>query len=353
MDSLGLEFVEQSTEKIDIMERPIRTFINFILRGYTMKFYKQFFARSPAIVEEHMISTARGQIFCKKIYRKSCEDKIPLILLHGGPAVPHDYLLPIAESINDHPVIFYDQIGCGASEKPTLEDKDWAMACFVDELASVRDFFKIKQFHLYGHSWGAAISISYVLAQNSDSHVKSLVLASPLISVPKWAEDGVKLLDGLSVESRTAFLELEAKKIFSGPEYAKPSEEYVKTFLCRTQPWPSCFIEAIQKSSTESRYKLWGDQGPRYPNGLHKDLDLSSRLHELNLPVLITVGRYDSARPETLMEYQKLLPNSRIEILESASHMPHLEEPSHYIQILHTFIHQHDKEHSSTLRSKL
>ena len=42
--------------------------------------------------------------------------KPPLLVLHGGPGVPHDYLLPLgALARAGRSVVFYDQLGCGGS----------------------------------------------------------------------------------------------------------------------------------------------------------------------------------------------------------------------------------------------
>jgi hypothetical protein len=36
---------------------------------------------------------------------------VPLLCLHGGPGMPHDYLEPLADLTAGRPVIFYDQLG--------------------------------------------------------------------------------------------------------------------------------------------------------------------------------------------------------------------------------------------------
>ena len=41
----------------------------------------------------------------------------PLLVLHDGPGVPHDYLTPLAALADTRPVVFYDQLGCGNSDK--------------------------------------------------------------------------------------------------------------------------------------------------------------------------------------------------------------------------------------------
>ncbi len=46
-------------------------------------------------------------------------EKIPLLTLHGGPGVGHDYIKNLAELASDtRRVILYDQLGCGRSDQP-------------------------------------------------------------------------------------------------------------------------------------------------------------------------------------------------------------------------------------------
>src|SRR5919108_2570883 len=45
--------------------------------------------------------------------------KPPLLVLHGGPGFPHDYLEDLAGLADrGRPVVFYDQLGCGRSDHP-------------------------------------------------------------------------------------------------------------------------------------------------------------------------------------------------------------------------------------------
>ena len=43
-------------------------------------------------------------------------DRPPLIVLHGGPGYPHNYLTPLAGTSDDRQIVFYDQLGCGKSK---------------------------------------------------------------------------------------------------------------------------------------------------------------------------------------------------------------------------------------------
>ena len=44
--------------------------------------------------------------------------RTPLLVLHGGPGIPHDYLANLALLGDERPVVFYDQLGCGKSDRP-------------------------------------------------------------------------------------------------------------------------------------------------------------------------------------------------------------------------------------------
>jgi L-proline amide hydrolase len=48
--------------------------------------------------------------------------KLPLLVLHGGPGLPHNYLQDLAILADTgRPVVFYDQLGCGKSDHPANE----------------------------------------------------------------------------------------------------------------------------------------------------------------------------------------------------------------------------------------
>ena len=103
--------------------------------------------------------------------------KVPLVILHGGPAIPHQYMSPhenlySKDYLDGTPLVFYDQIGCGHSSHPHDVDesidpaKFYTVDLFMDELDAVLKHFKLdqegSQFDLLGHSWGgmlAAVSI--------------------------------------------------------------------------------------------------------------------------------------------------------------------------------------------------
>jgi proline-specific peptidase len=74
---------------------------------------------------------------------------LPLLLLHGGPGAGHDYLEPLEVLGSERPVIFYDQLGCGKSDKPNRVGL-WTIERFADEVQEVRDQLGLDRCHALG-----------------------------------------------------------------------------------------------------------------------------------------------------------------------------------------------------------
>ena len=110
----------------------------------------------------------------------------PLRLLHGGPGATSGYLDPLRRLADERPVVFYDQLGCGKSDRPD-DQSLWTVARFLRELQQVRDALELNEVHILGHSWGTMLAAEYMLTKPSG--VKSLILASPALSIPRWLED--------------------------------------------------------------------------------------------------------------------------------------------------------------------
>lgn len=89
--------------------------------------------------------------------------KLPLLCLHGGPGIPHDYLRPLeAIASTGRSVIFYDQLGSGNSDK-AADPSIYSVDFFKEELVAVRSALKLEQIHLFGQSWGGCLAIEHAL----------------------------------------------------------------------------------------------------------------------------------------------------------------------------------------------
>jgi proline iminopeptidase len=140
---------------------------------------------------EGFIHTPWGRLWCGIA---GTGMKPPLLTLHGGPGVPHYYFMrSIGELADERPVIFYDQPGCGRSDRPT-DQSLWAAERFAEELAIVLRELALTAFHVWGHSWGTTLAVLYALTQPQG--LRSTTLASPILDIPTYRRDLTGLLAG-------------------------------------------------------------------------------------------------------------------------------------------------------------
>ena len=110
--------------------------------------------------EEGYIDVPGGNVWYRAVGDNA--DATPLLCLHGGPGFTHYYLEALEALADRRRVIFYDQLGCGRSDRPgdvTL----WNVDRFVAELAQVRSALDLDRLHLFGSSWGGMLAMQYVL----------------------------------------------------------------------------------------------------------------------------------------------------------------------------------------------
>jgi len=95
--------------------------------------------------EEGYIDVPGGKVWYRAVGDNA--EATPLLCLHGGPGFTHYYLEALEALADRRRVIFYDQLGCGRSDRPgdlTL----WNVDRFVEELAQVRSALKLDRLHL-------------------------------------------------------------------------------------------------------------------------------------------------------------------------------------------------------------
>jgi len=266
-------------------------------------------------------------------------NKTPLLLLHGGPGAPSYYLNPLEQVSVDRPVIFYDQLGAGRSDRPT-DTSLWRIDRFISELESIREALGLEELHILGHSWGSMLAVDYMLTKPDG--VRSLILASPAISVRRWAEDADRLIAQMPEELQRTIEHHEASGTTDDPEYQSATMEYYKLFLSRADPWPADLLETFENFNTELYGFMWGPS-EFAATGTLKDYEREDVLPKLDLPVLFTAGRYDEATPETLQHFHSLVPNSKIAIFENSAHMTMLDEPEPYADAIREFLNEVDE----------
>ncbi|MFO7986791.1 MAG: proline iminopeptidase-family hydrolase [Desulfatiglandaceae bacterium] len=287
--------------------------------------------------QEGYIPVAGGKIWYKAVGKN--QQGVPLLVLHGGPGASHDYLESIEGLAHDRPVVFYDQLGCGNSDKP--EDTSlWTIERYVDELHQLRLALGLKKVHLLGQSWGTSLAVDYVLRHPQG--IASLVLSGALLSTSRWIEDQNAYIAELPADLRETIRNCEHAGAFDSVPYQDALTAYYKIHVCRLDPWPECLNRSFEKLNFSIYEYMWGPSEFTVTGAL-KHYERVHRLKEISVPVLFTCGVYDEASPSTTRYYQKSLPGSDVHIFEDASHEHHLEKPQEYLQVVRDFLYDAER----------
>jgi L-proline amide hydrolase len=256
----------------------------------------------------------------------------PLLALHGGPGSTHNYFGPLEGLATERPVVLYDQIGCGKSDRPS--DIEWNVDVFRDEVAAVREQLGLERVHLLGSSWGGMLAQEHVLS--GAAGVVSLILSSTLANLALWNEEQLKLRNALPPDVVEVLDRHEAAGTFDDPEYEEAMAVYFDRHFYRG-PQPRPELEAMDKGRAPDIYHAM--QGPNEwtTTGALKGWDTRDRLHEIAIPTLVVRGAYDMCTAPIAAELVTGIPNAREIVLEHSSHTPVLEETDRYLEIVSSF----------------
>jgi len=239
---------------------------------------------------------------------------------------------------DEREVIFWDQLGCGNSECPSNVGL-WTMERSVAEMEAVIQALGLNGFHVFGNSWGGMLAQQYVLDVSSGA--VSLTISNSIASIPQFSEMVARLKTELDVATQSAIDRHEAAGTTHSAEYQAAIRTWNETYLCRLLPWPKQLQEAFQKMGAEIFETMFG------PSDFHivgtiRSWDVLDRLPEIALPTLVLAGRFDECAPEHMWEMHQRIGGSRFELFESSAHMPFIEEPHRFDQVMRDFLRQHD-----------
>jgi proline-specific peptidase len=174
----------------------------------------------------------------------------PLICLHGGPGIPHNYLLPIrhlASPPHNIPVIMYDQLGCGNSTRlPEKKDDGsfWTVELFLSELDNLLEKLGIQDgYDILGQSWGGMLGACHAIRQPKG--LNKLIIANSPASMELWVQAAKKLLSKLPEDVQETLLKHERDGTTDSEGYETAMEWYYDRHVCRVKPTPEELVASF------------------------------------------------------------------------------------------------------------
>ena len=274
-----------------------------------------------------MVSLSSGHEVFTQRFGES--DAVKVLVLHGGPACTHEYMLNVAYQMPDHPTLsdlgnaevhMYDQLGSFYSDQPT-EDL-WNIDRWVEEVEEVRVALGLDSdnFYLLGNSWGGILAMEYALVHQNN--LKGLIVCNMQSSIPEYAAYNVSTLRPQMRPSLVDSLEaFEEAGDLQNPVYLDLiDKEFYRKHVCRLDEWP----DEVVGSFSRMNYKLYDlMQGPSEfkVGGRIIDWDITPRLGEISVPTLMVGATHDTMDPAAMARQATLVQQGRSLICENGSHL--------------------------------
>ncbi len=265
--------------------------------------------------------------------------KTPILAAHGGPGFPSDYIEPLKGLGDERPVYFWDQLGCGRSDRPSGAEY-WVRPRFVEELARVRAGLGLSRMHYFGSSWGTMLGVDYLLDRTQEG-VVSATLDGPVISIRRYVADVRTMVDQLSPENRDAVYEAERTGNFDTPGYAAANEEFTLQHVARHPTADTeIYWQRINEGAGMESYLAMDGQSEFSITGNLQDFEREDELSGLHMPVLFVSGQYDTCTPAASRAYASKTPRGEVAVIPAAGHCVLIDNPEASNSAIRAFLHR-------------
>lgn len=295
------------------------------------------FAQSP---REGYITTPDGVRLFYKIVGDGAET---LIAVHGGPGNSLTSIEPDLKPLaKNRRVIYYDQRGGGRSDL-IKDGGKLSISKHVEDLETVRKFFKLDKMTLLGNSWGGFL-IAYYASAHPD-RIERMILHSPGEPTREFAVEAIEEIQQ-RIDQR---FNAEQKKRY------KFASNY-QNWMNASDPRAVCrefyqLLLPVYTSKPESVALLKGDvcsgsdDAVRYQQFVNVqimkslgDWNLLPQLSVIKAPVLVIHGAADPIPVESSEAWTGAMPNARLLVIGGAGHIPQIEQPDTFFKAIETFL---------------
>ncbi len=291
-----------------------------------------------------------------------------LLFVHGGPGTSSyfyntDY---ISQHLEDkYAMVYWDQRNTGGSQG-TSNGSKLNLNQYVDDLKKVIDVLKYRwgqdiSVFILGHSWGGLITSSFLVTNDNQNMVKGwicmdgnhnfklndelsrqklLTTGEEQISLGKHVKEWTKIVD--YCKAHAGVIDYTVSNTLNG--FAADAEEYIDDI----EPFNP--YRHLKDYAIKNKYPVM----PMLLNHMYssnadfnKDLlnvETSSQLYKVNIPVLLMYGKYDFICPAGLGEdiYSKVSSESKsLFIFEKSGHNGVFQQPDVFCWQIDNFLKNH------------
>lgn len=254
-----------------------------------------------------------------------------IIVVHGGPGLPHNYLLPALQNLGQHATLwFYDARGHGLSEQ-NRPNEPYQLEQLVDDLEGFASAAGLLNYSVLGHSFGGMVALHFA-ARNPEG-LQRLILSDTAPS-RQYGEDLRETLKRVMPAGLFDEYERAANDESKTPdERLRRAMRIVYPFYWYNAPPDDFLDQDIMSMNINARAnaEIWSAEPETF--------DATEKLKDIRIPTLVLVGRYDIVTPvEQARAIKNGIPNAQLVILEHSGHYPFYEENFLWTEWIRTFM---------------
>ena len=266
--------------------------------------------------------------------------KPTIVILHGGLGLDHGYLRtgmdPLCIEFN---LIYVDMRGQGRSA--TVPYETITLEQCADDAKALCDYLGIEKAFFLGHSAGGFVA--QLVALRHPEVVEGLILVNTS-SGHKFTKEERDAENTPSLTDRApADIIMLSAKLFA-PASLEEITDKKRIDLHRE------FLQKVGPYYLAPGHEQWFAPAMRYTTASHRVMDhfvanvlpyydIGDRICNITVPTLVIAGAYDWVCPPIASRYlASQIPGARYEYFESSGHMPFIEEPERFDNLLVNFV---------------
>lgn len=273
-----------------------------------------------------MLAVSGGNLF----YQTFGQSGQPLLVIHGGPGLGCNYLLPQMSELGKFSfAIFYDQRGTGQSTS-TADWQSNPFEVYCEDIDNLRKALGFEKISLLGHSYGGIFASMYAL--KFPQHVDKIIYVN---SVPLSSADYLEFTNHRNQvidKSKLDVIRQTSGFIQGDPEtIEKYYRLYFKTYFAHPELENNLSLTMTPQAAINNFkiYQIFYDYLTQHPFDCYQ---------ALNMPALIIAGDKDIIPLHYSERIHQAIPQSVYKVIKNCGHFPYIDEPKILFDCIKSFI---------------
>lgn len=257
----------------------------------------------------------------------------PIIVIHGGPGLDHNYLRPGLDVLSGrNRLIYYDQRGTGRSDAD-LDSAGINLDAFVDDIDQLRQALEYDRITILAHSFGGLIGMQYALRH--PDRTQALILVNTVEPGARWQSQArVRQLAARTEADSVELAELMASEGFAERAAPVMSQIYRVSFRSTLRN-PDRIAELnLELSGRTARN---GQDVAMLLGTSMGAVDWWDDMPTMSVPTLIVHGRHDATPTAMVRALAEVIPGAQLTVLNTG-HFAYVEDPTGLLEAVSTFL---------------